>query len=53
MLEFITIQRGVTDKDAKEITDKMALVGRSVNEPTSSEDISRFSNGVVKDVRAV
>jgi len=42
MLEFITIQRGVTDKDAKEITDKMALVGRSVNEPTSSEDISRI-----------
>ncbi len=42
MLEFITIQRGVTDKDAKEITDKMARVGRSVNEPTSSDDISRI-----------
>lgn len=42
MLEFITIQRGVTDKDAKELTDKMARVGKSVSEPTSSEDISRI-----------
>ncbi|KAI9819916.1 MAG: hypothetical protein M1827_006486 [Pycnora praestabilis] len=42
MLEFITIQRGVTDKDAKELTDKMAKVGRSVTEPTSSDDISRI-----------
>ena len=42
MLEFITIQRGVTDKDAKEITDKMARVGKSVSEPTSSDDISRI-----------
>ena len=42
MLEFITIQRGVTDKDAKELTDKMAKVGRSVSEPTSSDDISRI-----------
>ena len=42
MLEFITIQRGVTDKDAKELTDKMARVGKSVTEPTSSDDISRI-----------
>ena len=42
MLEFITIQRGVTDKDAKELTDKMARVGKSVTEPNSSEDISRI-----------
>lgn len=42
MLEFITIQKGVTDKDAKELTDKMARVGKSVSEPTSSEDISRI-----------
>ncbi|KZF22304.1 putative chromodomain helicase [Xylona heveae TC161] len=42
MLEFITIQRGVTDKDSKELSDKMARAGRSVNEPTSSEDISRI-----------
>ena len=42
MLEFITIQRGVTDKDAKELTDKMARVGKSVSEPNSSEDISRI-----------
>ena len=42
MLEFITIQRGVTDKDAKEITDKMARVGKGIAEPTSSEDISRI-----------
>ncbi|MCJ1475967.1 hypothetical protein MMC13_004631 [Lambiella insularis] len=42
MLEFITIQRGVTDKDAKELTDKMARVGKSVAEPTSSDDISRI-----------
>ena len=42
MLEFITIQRGVTDKDAKELTDKMARVGKGVAEPSSSEDISRI-----------
>ena len=42
MLEFITIHRGVTDKDAKELTDKMARVGKSIAEPTSSEDISRI-----------
>ena len=42
MLEFITIQRGVTDKDAKEITDRMARVGKGIAEPSSSEDISRI-----------
>lgn len=42
MLEFITIQRGVTDKEAKEITDKMARAGKGVIEPNSSEDISRI-----------
>ncbi|CAK4032372.1 related to transcriptional regulator CHD1 [Lecanosticta acicola] len=40
MLEFITIQRGVTDKDARELGDRMARVGASVAEPTSSDDIS-------------
>ena len=42
MLEFITIQRGVTDKEAKELTDKMVRVGKSVTEPSSSDDISRI-----------
>lgn len=42
MLEFITIQKAVTDKDGKEITDKMARVSKSVAEPNSSEDISRI-----------
>lgn len=42
MLEFITIQRGVTDKDAKELTDRMARVGKGISEPNSSEDISRI-----------
>lgn len=42
MLEFITIQRGVTDKDAQELSDKMAKAGRNVNEPTSSADISKI-----------
>lgn len=42
MLEFITIQRGVTDKDARDLTDKLARVGKSVVEPSSSEDISRI-----------
>lgn len=42
MLEFITIQRGVTDKDARELGDRMARVGASVAEPTSSDDISRI-----------
>jgi chromodomain-helicase-DNA-binding protein 1 len=42
MLEFITIQRGVTDKDARELGDRMAKVGASTAEPTSSDDISRI-----------
>ena len=42
MLEFITIQRGVTDKDAKDITDRMVRVGKGIAEPNSSEDISRI-----------
>ncbi|KAJ5698535.1 Chromodomain helicase hrp3 [Penicillium macrosclerotiorum] len=39
MLEFITIQRGVTDKEASEMQNKMA---RSIGEPNSTEDISRI-----------
>ena len=40
MLEFITIQRGVTDKDAeKDLQDKMKRFGE---EPNSSDDISRI-----------
>jgi chromodomain-helicase-DNA-binding protein 1 len=42
MLEFVTIQRGVTDKEAQEIGDKFARAGRVAHEPTSSEDISRI-----------
>ena len=42
MLEFITIQRGVTDKDAKELTEKMVRAGKAIAEPNSSEDISRI-----------
>ena len=42
MLEFITIQRGVTDKEAREITDKMTRAGKGTTEPNSSEDISRI-----------
>ncbi|THC91054.1 hypothetical protein EYZ11_009476 [Aspergillus tanneri] len=39
LLEFITIQRGVTDKEASEMQNKMA---RSVGEPNSTDDISRI-----------
>ncbi|KAI9730507.1 MAG: hypothetical protein M1834_005748 [Cirrosporium novae-zelandiae] len=39
MLEFITIQRGVTDKKIQEAADKAAKSGRTT-EPTSAEDIS-------------
>ncbi|KAJ5151980.1 SNF2-related protein [Penicillium capsulatum] len=39
LLEFITIQRGVTDKEASEMQNKMA---RAVNEPNSMDDISRI-----------
>ena len=42
MLEFITIQRGVTDMDPKVFTDRMERASRSVNEPNSSEDIQRI-----------
>ncbi|CAL5870909.1 uncharacterized protein PFLUO_LOCUS5150 [Penicillium psychrofluorescens] len=39
LLEFITIQRGVTDKEASEMQNKMARV---VSEPNSTDDISRI-----------
>jgi len=42
MLEFITIQRGVTDKDAQALGDRMSKIGASTAEPTSSDDISRI-----------
>lgn len=42
LLEFITIQRGVTDKEATELKDKMVRAGHQISEPTSSEDISRI-----------
>ncbi|KAE8159981.1 SNF2 family N-terminal domain-containing protein [Aspergillus tamarii] len=42
LLEFITIQRGVTDKEASEIQNKMARNGISITEPNSTEDISRI-----------
>ncbi|KAK5134429.1 hypothetical protein LTR08_006476 [Meristemomyces frigidus] len=42
MLEFITIQRGVTDKDATDLGDRFAKIGAITAEPTSSDDISRI-----------
>ena len=42
MLEFITIQRGVTDKEARDLGDRMSKAGASTIEPTSSDDISRI-----------
>lgn len=39
MLEFITIQRGVTDKDQKDITHKLQ---KSVNAPEEADDINRI-----------
>lgn len=39
MLEFITIQRGVTDRQQKEITDK---INRAVEQPNSVEDINNI-----------
>ncbi|KAF9892559.1 hypothetical protein FE257_001668 [Aspergillus nanangensis] len=42
LLEFITIQRGVTDKEAFEIQNKMARSGISLSEPNSTDDISRI-----------
>lgn len=42
MLEFITIQRGVTDKDAQEFSNRVARANANVTEPSSSDDISRI-----------
>ncbi|KAJ0358634.1 hypothetical protein COL922a_014602, partial [Colletotrichum nupharicola] len=42
LLEFITIQRGVTDKEASEIQNKMTRGGVTMGEPNSTEDISRI-----------
>lgn len=40
MLEFITIQRGVTDMESTTLSEQIARVGKATAEPTSSEDIS-------------
>ncbi|KAK5108608.1 hypothetical protein LTR62_008184 [Meristemomyces frigidus] len=42
MLEYITIQRGVTDKDARDLGDRMAKVQGLATEPHSSDDISNI-----------
>lgn len=43
MLEYITIQKGVTDKDKKEqMQVQMTKAGKGAEAPTSSEDISRI-----------
>lgn len=42
VLEYITIQRGVTDKENTEIKDRITRVSNQVNEPNSSDDISRI-----------
>ncbi|KAF2131439.1 hypothetical protein P153DRAFT_365028 [Dothidotthia symphoricarpi CBS 119687] len=39
MLEFITIQRGVTDREQKELSDKMS---RAATEPNSADDINNI-----------
>ncbi|PVH98766.1 chromo domain-containing protein 1 [Periconia macrospinosa] len=39
MLEFITIQRGVTDRQQKEFTDKL---NRAVEQPNSADDINNI-----------
>ncbi|OAL50586.1 hypothetical protein IQ07DRAFT_587238 [Pyrenochaeta sp. DS3sAY3a] len=39
MLEFITIQRGVTDREQKELNDKMS---RAAAEPNSADDINNI-----------
>lgn len=42
LLEFITIQRGVTDNEATELKHKMVRAGHHLGEPTSFNDISRI-----------
>jgi chromodomain-helicase-DNA-binding protein 1 len=42
MLEFITIQRGVTDGSNREISDKIARAKDAVTEPTSADEINRI-----------
>lgn len=42
MLEYITIHRAITDKDAKQLGDSLAKAGVGVAEPTSSDDISQI-----------
>ncbi|KFY22933.1 hypothetical protein V493_06227 [Pseudogymnoascus sp. VKM F-4281 (FW-2241)] len=41
MLEFITIQRGVTDKEMSQLREKAQKAGK-IEEPKSSDDISRI-----------
>lgn len=42
VLDYVTIQKGVTDKDNEDVKDRLAHVRDRVNEPNSSEDISRI-----------
>ena len=42
ILEWITIQRGVSDESSKQYSDLMAKASANVSEPTTSEAISRL-----------
>ncbi|TKX23892.1 SNF2 family N-terminal domain-containing protein 7 [Elsinoe australis] len=42
MLEYITIHRAITDKDAKQLNDTLSKAGVGTVEPSSSDDISRI-----------
>ena len=42
ILEYLTIQRGVTDKDAKDLHERMSRAGKSVEAPSGSDDISQI-----------
>jgi len=42
MLEYITIHRAITDKDAKQLSESLSKAGASTAEPSSSDDISHI-----------
>ncbi|OCK85920.1 chromo domain-containing protein 1 [Lepidopterella palustris CBS 459.81] len=42
MLEFITIHRGVTEAENKELSDKITNIKKANDEPTSADEINRI-----------
>lgn len=50
LLEFATIQQGVTDKEATDLKDKFTRAGKRLDEPTKGEELNRLLKGSTRRI---